>query len=279
MMPAIPTAPCSSPFDAIAEQYDATFSSSIIGQLQRGAVWDALVKSFRPGSRILDLGCGTGVDACFLAERGMNVIACDKSVQMLRVAGRRIAGLPHTAGSVQLRLLPAEELSILSIDGRFDGAYSNFGAVNCVGDIAKLASDLGLLLKPRANLLLCLIGPVCAWETVWYLLHGNPGKAFRRFHGRSVPAKLEGSEAFDVYYRSVRSIQSVCAPDFCLKSIRGIGVAVPPSYVEPWARRFPAIVRLGASADRYLGFCPGIRGLADHVLLRFERTAQEGNGV
>ncbi len=279
MMPAIPTAPCSSPFDAIAEQYDATFSSSIIGQLQRGAVWDALVKSFRPGSRILDLGCGTGVDACFLAERGMNVIACDKSVQMLRVAGRRIAGLPHTAGSVQLRLLPAEELSILSIDGRFDGAYSNFGAVNCVGDIAKLASDLALILKPRASLFLCLIGPVCAWETVWYLLHGKPGKAFRRFHRRSVLAKLEGGETFDVYYRSVRSIQSVFAPEFCLKSVRGIGAAVPPSYVEAWARRFPGIVRLAASADRYLGFCPGVRGFADHVLLRFERTSQEENGV
>ncbi len=173
----------SSPFDTIAEQYDATFTSSTIGRVQRDPVWDELKRSFRPGDRILDIGCGTGVDARFLAEHGIEVVACDNSVSMLRVAERRIAELPQPPGSVQLRLLPAEEISSLSGDARFDGALSNFGAVNCVEDMAKLASDLTLLLKPGANLLLCLMGPLCLWETVWYLLQGEFAKAFRRFHG------------------------------------------------------------------------------------------------
>jgi ubiquinone/menaquinone biosynthesis C-methylase UbiE len=275
MMQAEQAARYPSPFDAIAERYDDTFSSSIIGQLQRGAVWDEVSKHFHPGDRILDLGCGTGIDAHFLAEQGMHVIACDKSAQMLRVADRRIGSLSRTSGSAQLRLLPAEEISSLNSSAPFDGALSNFGAVNCVGDIAKLARDLAILLKQRSSLLLCVIGPVCAWETVWYLLHAKPGKAFRRFNRRSVPARLEGGDAFNVYYRSVRPLQSVFAPHFRLKSIRGIGVTVPPTYVEAWARRFPGIVRLGAIADRYLGSCPGVRGLADHLLLRFERTGTD----
>jgi len=260
----------SSAFDVIAEQYDETFSSSIIGQLQRRPVWDELRKTFRPGDRVLDLGCGTGVDACFLAERGVDVVACDNSMRMLHVAQRRIANLPSAAGSVQLRLVAAEEISILNDCAPFDGALSNFGAVNCIADIAKLAGDLSFLLKPRANLLLCSIGPMCLWETGWYLLHGKFQKAFRRFHRGGVEAKF-GDGVVQVHYPSVRSLRDAFATDFSLKSIRGIGIAVPPSYLEEWVRRFPAMVKLGAYADLFFGRCPGIRMVADHVLLRFER--------
>jgi len=262
----------SSPFDTIAEQYDATFTSSTIGQVQRDLVWDELKKSFHPGDRILDIGCGTGVDARFLAERGIDVVACDSSARMLGIAEHRIAGPLQLAGSVQLRLLPAEEISSLRDVAPFDGAFSNFGAVNCVEDVAKLANDLELLLKPGASLLLCLMGPVCLWETAWYLLHGKFAKAFRRFHRAGVEARLGDGAVFRVHYPSVRSIRHVFAPGFSLKSIRGIGVAVPPSYLEAWASRFPGVVKLGANADLFLGHCPGIRVLADHVLLRFERT-------
>jgi len=262
----------SSPFDSIAEQYDVTFTSSTIGKIQRDPVWDELKKSFHPGDRVLDIGCGTGVDARFLAERGIDVIACDSSSRMLSVAQRRIAGVPQPMGSVQLRLLSAEDISNLRDDGPFDGAFSDFGVVNCVANMAKLASDLARLLKPGANLLLCLMGPACLWETVWYLSHGEFAKAFRRFHRAGVEGRLGGSAVVKVHYPSVRFIRRVFDPEFCLQTIRGIGVAVPPSYLEAWANRFPGVVRLQAGADLVLGRCPGIRMLADHVLLRFERA-------
>lgn len=262
----------SSAFDAIAEQYDATFSSSVIGRLQRRPVWDELKKAFRAGDRVLDIGCGTGVDACFLAERGVEVVACDSSMRMLHVAQGRIANLSSTAGSVQLRLLPAEEISALRDSAPLDGTFSNFGPVNCVDDIAKLASDLSLLLRPPASVLLCVIGPMCLWETAWYLLHGKLQKAFRRFRRGGVEAKF-GDGVVRVHYLSVRTIRDAFAPEFCLKGIRGIGVAVPPSYLEAWARRFPGAMKMAANADGLLGRCPGIRLLGDHVLLRFERIA------
>lgn len=260
-----------SPFDNIAEQYDAAFTSSIIGRTQRASVWRELTKSFRPGDRILDIGCGTGVDAHFLAKRGIDVVACDSSSRMLSVAQRRIAGLRRGAGSVQLQLLPAEEISNLRDENPFDGAFSNFGAVNCVADMAKLASDLARLLRPGADLLLCLMGPMCLWETVWYLLHGEFAKAFRRFHRAGVAARLGDGAIVQVQYPSVRSIRRMFAPEFSLKAIQGVGVTVPPSYLEPWANKWPGVVKLEAGADLLLGHCPGIRMFADHLLLRFER--------
>ncbi len=264
--------PYSSAFDAIAKRYDATFSSSIIGQLQRRPVWDELRKTFHAGDRVLDIGCGTGVDACFLAERGVKVIACDSSMSMLQVAQRKVAKLSF-AGSVQLRVLPAEDISVLKDGAPLDGAFSNFGAINCVADIAKLASDLNLLLRPGASVLLCLIGPMCLWETVWYLLHGKVKKSIRRFQRGGVAAKLGDGAIVRVHYPSVRTIRDAFAPEFCLRGIQGIGVAVPPSYLEAWAGRFPGAMKMAANADKLLGRCPGIRLLADHVLLRFERTA------
>jgi ubiquinone/menaquinone biosynthesis C-methylase UbiE len=262
----------SSPFDSIAEEYDAMFTSSTIGRLQRESVWQELKKRFHPGDRVLDIGCGTGVDALFLAERGIDVVACDNSPSMLSVAERRLANLSQPGGSVQLRLLPAEEISSLHDDAHFDGAFSNFGAVNCIEDTAKFVADLARLLKPGSSLLLCLMGPVCLWETVWYLVQGRVAKAFRRFHLGGVEARLGDDAVVHVRYPSVRSIRRVFAPEFSLRTIQGIAVAVPPSYLEAWAKRFPPMVRLGADADRLLGRTPGIRMFADHVLLRFERT-------
>jgi ubiquinone/menaquinone biosynthesis C-methylase UbiE len=266
----------SSPFDAIADTYDATFTCSTIGQIQRDAVWAELMRSFRRGDRILDIGCGTGVDARFLAERGMDVVACDRSERMLQVAEKRAVALPRSSGSVQLHLLPAEEISSLIPDSPFDGAFSNFGAVNCVEDIGKLADDLAQLLKPGANLLLCLMGPLCFWETAWYLLHGKAAKAFRRFHRGGVEARLGDGAVFRVSYPSVGSTRDVFAPEFHLKTIRGVGVAVPPSYLEAWASQFPTMLRVATNADRMLGRCPGVRMAADHVLLRLERTKAGG---
>src|SRR6202789_3270891 len=99
----------SAPFDAVADRYDQSFTASRIGQAQRASVWKELGKTFRSGDRVLEIGCGTGVDACFLAERGVKVVACDSSPAMVEVAARRVQKL--AAATVDLRLLAAENLA------------------------------------------------------------------------------------------------------------------------------------------------------------------------
>jgi hypothetical protein len=56
-----------------------------------------------------------------------------------------------------------------------------------------------------------------------------------------------------------------------LKQWEGIGIAVPPSYIEHWARRFPRTTRALAAVDWRIGRIPLFRSLADGVLLEFER--------
>ena len=134
-----------------------------------------------------------------------------------------------------------------------------------------MAKDLAVLLRPGATALLCWMGPSCLWEIAWYFAQGKPRKALRRFHRDGVTAQVAQGARVWVRYPTVRELARTFAPDFRLKSVRGIGVAVPPSYVEAWANRLPFLFALSVQADGLLGHCPGIRVLADHVLLEFRR--------
>jgi SAM-dependent methyltransferase len=260
----------SAPFDGAADRYDEVFTTSIIGQIQRASVWRELDKTFHAGERVLEIGCGTGVDASYLAERGVQVVACDSSPRMIAVATRRMKN-NHQLDRVQPQLLAAEEIARLRSGQLFDGAFSNFGALNCVENLRSVARDLASLLRPGASALLCLMGPCCIWEIFWYLARAKPAKALRRLHRGGITARLDGGALVHVYYPSLRSLAQAFAPEFSLKSVKGIGVAVPPSYLEPLASRYPSLLRAAVLADFSLGRCPGIRMLADHVLIRFER--------
>ena len=269
-MSAMPQPELAAPFDAVAARYDQTFTTSTIGRAQRGAVWRELAKTFRSGDHILDIGCGTAVDACFLAERNIRVLACDPSSQMIDVATRRIQQR-RVQKLVRPLVLRAEDIAALPSNELFDGAFSNFGALNCVDDLKGVARGLARLLKPGATAILCWMGPCCMWEMLWYLGQWNTDKAFRRFKPEGISARIANGVFVHVHYPSVTTLARAFAPEFRLKSVRGIGVAVPPSYLEPWARRHPRLLQLCEQFDSWLGPCPGIRSLGDHVLVRLQR--------
>jgi len=260
------------PFDAVAESYDQGFTFSKIGQAQRSAVWRELDRTFRAGDRVLEIGCGTGVDACFLAERGVKVVACDCSPVMIQVAARRVREIG--THNVDLRLLAAENLADIQPEAPFDGVFSNFGALNCVDDLKAIGNELSRLLKPGGTALMCFLGPSCFWEVVWYLLKGKPRKAFRRWRSSKVTAQLTPESRLQIRYYRIQSLGRIFAPSLRLRSWRGVGLLVPPSYVESLAKRLPALLKLAQWADLPLGCCPIIRGGSDHILVKLERVAQ-----
>ena len=264
----------SAPFDSIAARYDETFTHSTIGRAQRASVWPELDQAFPPGSRVLEVGCGTGYDACHLAKRGVEVVACDSSPEMIAVTTARI----HAEGLqklVQPKLLRADEISSLQGSTSFDGVFSNFGALNCVPDINSLARDLAALLAPGASALLCWMGSCCAWETLRYLAQGEGRKAFRRLRREGVSARLADGVFVHVHYPSVSKVTRSFAPGFKVKSIKGVGIAVPPSYVEPWAGRHPRLLNLFEHTDSVLGHFPGLRLLGDHILVQLQREIHD----
>ena len=259
------------PFDAVAGEYDSRFTNSMIGRAQRESVWQEMDRVFRPGQRILDINCGTGVDALRLSSRGIHVVACDASPEMVAVARRRL----HASANrdhVNLRVLAIEEIGQLEKEGLHDGVLSNFAGLNCVADLRCVARDLARLVRPGGTAILCLFGRFCHWEVLWYALQGDFKKAFRRLRGKGVVANLAPGHSVVVRYPSVDSFLRDFAEHFRMVRWKGIGIAVPPSYLEPWAVRFARLFRFATKIDPFLGRCPGVRCLADHVVLVLERV-------
>ncbi len=261
-----PRTPVAEAFDSIAAEYDAVFTNSVIGRAQRSAVWQVLDRVFLPGQRVLDINCGTGADAVYLAGRGVRVHACDASSGMVDVARARMR---QAEIDVTVEVRAIEQLHDLS--GQYDGVLSNFGGLNCVQDLNRLVCNLERLVKFGGNVVLCYMGPFCAWETANYLLRGEPRKAMRRWKRRDVAARV-GQGSFLVNYPSVSDLRFTFAPEFRLRERQGIGVLVPPSYLEPFATRHPRTLAFASWFDQRARAWPLLRGISDHVLLRFERS-------
>lgn len=105
-------------FDVIGDRYDEAFPHKE-GQLA-AAEW--LVESLAAGSRVLDVGCGTGLPtARRLTEAGLDVVGVDISAGMIALAEENVPGATfHRADIADLR--PGGPLDL----GRFDAATAFF---------------------------------------------------------------------------------------------------------------------------------------------------------
>jgi len=263
--------PVSAPFDAIAAVYDDTFSNSSIGRLQRELVWLEADRAFRTGQHVLEINCGTGIDALHFASRRLKVLACDSASAMVEVARRRLnaSAFPH---AVDVRCLAIEQLGTLEPERPYNGIFSNFAGLNCLHDLTSVVRDMARLVTPRGKVVLCLFGRICVWEILFYALRGDFRKGFRRFRRDGAVAVLAPGSQVVVHYPGLRQLRRMFSPYFRLERWRGVGIGVPPSYLEGLAVAFPRLLRFAAGIDAWFGQCPGFRALADHVVLTFERS-------
>lgn len=221
----------------------------------RAAVWRRLEQRFGPGDRVLELNCGTGVDAVWLTARGVRVLATDASEGMVQTArGRGVAA----------EVLDAADVGALQ-GGPFDGALSNFGGLNCVEHLSDVAAGLGSQVRPGGAVVLCVMGPVVPWEWLWYLARLQPRKAFRRLRPSTEWRGLT------IRYPSARSLRRTFEPWFTCERTWALGALVPPSYAEPLARRVPGLVRVLDRIERRTETWAPMVAIADHYVLELRR--------
>jgi SAM-dependent methyltransferase len=258
-------------FDSLASSYDDSFTYSSVGRYLRQQGQTRLALQFKAGDSVLELGCGTGEDALWLAEHGIRVLATDASEGMLAVARAKCADKPL----IQIASLDLRKLSTIHYPlstSNFDGVFSNFGAMNCLSEWRTLAAWLAEQVKPGGIVGLGVMSPLCVWEALWHGLHGDFRTATRRWKKQLKFQPADSGQPITVTYPTIRRIARDFAPYFRRVYVRPLGLFLPPSDVFGVIEKHPRVLNMLVRLENRFGAISQLSLLADHYWVEFEKT-------
>ena len=256
-------------FDSVAADYDGPRGNNALIQDMRREMWRWLDVSFPRQSRLLDLGCGTGLDAVRMAERGHQVLATDWSPRMVARTEARAAGA-RVSDRVNAAAIGAHELARIEGSSLFDGAYSNLGALNCLPDLTPVSRECSRLLKTGGRLVLTVIGRWCPWEIAYYGCRADWSRIGVRFARGMVPVRMNGHTVWTRYWTPARLYRAF-AREFSLVHCRALCLFAPPPYMTGLRERHGAWLERLWRWDRRAGGWPLLRSLGDHFLIVMAR--------
>lgn len=133
--------PAATVFDALGAEYERAFA----GSAAHHASLDRLLEHLAPGSRVLDVGSGTGVPtARRLAAAGHRVVGIDVSPVMTALAARQVPDAEFRCGDI--RELPWA-------DGEFDAVCVYFSLLQMSrGEQSGLLGRMARAVKPGGRL-------------------------------------------------------------------------------------------------------------------------------
>lgn len=231
-------------FDHIAADYDKAFTETATGRRQRAIVQDYLENKISAGASVLELNCGTGEDAVWLARHGAQVLATDVSAEMVALTAGKTgqAGLSHL---IRAEILDIRALTKERLNAKFDLVLSNFGGLNCLSpdEMRAFGAVLPQLLKPGGLFVAVVMGRFCWWETLYFLLKGRWRAAFRRLSARAVEAALGEHTRVPVWYYSPLKFRRIF-PDLHARTVQPVGFWLPPSYLDPLVADKPRLLEI-----------------------------------
>jgi SAM-dependent methyltransferase len=210
-------------YDAIALEYDRQLADDA---WMRRILWERYRNAFRPGHHVLDVGCGTGTDAIFLAQHGIQVTAIDLSPAMIARAQSKVDdhGL---AGSVRLSAMDVAELHRLPAD-EFDGIVSSYAALNTFPTLTQFAADAARLLRPNGRMILHLLNGGSLWEWAGLMRHGRWAEARQLGNRRERTFAVGGHPVQHYLPRAHEAYDLYFAGHFRLCRASGLGITRPP---------------------------------------------------
>ncbi|HEX4266967.1 MAG TPA: class I SAM-dependent methyltransferase [Steroidobacteraceae bacterium] len=256
-------------FDSVAADYDGPRGNNPLVQDMRQEMWRWLDASFPSASRLLELGCGTGIDAVRMAERGHRVTATDWSPLMVRRTEAR-AERAQLSERVETRALGAHELDRLEGGALYDGAYSNLGALNCLPDLRRVARECARLIRPGGRMIFAVIGRWCPWEIGYYARRRDWARIRVRFARGTVAVRMNGHTVWTNYW-TPRELYRSFAAEFTLTHYRGLCVLVPPPYLTWMKDRHRQWHESLWRWDRRVCGWPLVRNMGDHFLIVMSR--------
>jgi len=214
-------------YEAAAPDYDRQVQGD---GWMRNVLWDRYVRLFSAGQTVLDLGCGTGIDAVFLAQRGIRVMGIDASPAMIAQSRAKLAAA-ELEDLVDIRVMDIARVGSLPQAG-FDGIICAFATLSSTADLDGFAASAARLLVPRGILVVHLLNRWSLWEWLGLVRSSRFGAA-RRLGRDPVRNFMIGGRRVPHYlYHLGATYARFFQPRFALRRAYGIGILRPPHTVQ-----------------------------------------------
>ena len=258
----------SAAFSAQSVVFDEVDENNPIIQWMRGRIREHVLMFWKTSDSILELNAGTGIDAIYFAQKGFRIHATDNALGMLDVLNQKIVqqSIGNNITTQQCSFLELEKIQQTG----FNHIFSNFGGLNCTDRLDEVLRSFDRLIKPGGTVTLVLMPKICPWELV-LALKGNFKVAFRRLKKKGAPTYLEG-QYFTTYYYSPSAVRKMFDKDYSLISIKGLGIAVPPPYLESFPTKNPRIYKKLLSLENVVADIPLFRSWADHFIISVRKN-------
>ncbi len=252
-------------FDTYAADYDAHFTHTPIGQMQRQRVYNYLNPLLKTPKSILELNCGTGFDAHTLARKGHCVTATDISQGMIDFAKAKQDGNNPNFKCIDLRQIHTLNLP------KQDFIFSNFGGLNCISanDFKTLSQHWHTQLNTDGLVLAIIMGTRCWWENFYFKRIGHKGYQ-RRQNSEGVSTTING-ETFTTWYYSPQQVSTFLQNHFITMQVRPIGLFVPPSYLNAYFKNKGWALKGLYALEKLFGNFSKWANYADHYSILLKR--------
>ena len=250
-------------YDTFADTAEERYGSNHVLVRVRGAFRRA-VEPF-PARSVLDLGCGTGTDLRWFAERypARRYAGIDVSPRMVELArsGLGARGMRIERGCTEdlPRVFPGEQ---------FDLVYSFFGPLNTEPNLDLAVRALAAAVPAGGALVLSFVNRAYLADAAIHLLRLRPARAAARLRNRWRGYNAQIPVAASLYFPD--QIEAAFAPSFAVERREGFSILYPAWYRAHRFRRNGTILRALWTADRVLNRTP-LWATGEHLLYVLRR--------
>ncbi len=186
-------------YDAYAERYHAKRMSeaeSIWNRYLDFPMIEQLLGTLEPGTKLLDLGCGSGVYTRWLRERGCEVCGADFSEGMIEIARRECPEIAFTVAEVTATPYPNDA---------FDGVISAL-VLHYLQDLSPAFAEVARVLRPGGSYVFTIHHPII--EMLDMLSGEGEPRATARpyFHNQPYTWRMLGDMELTSYHHTFEAL-------------------------------------------------------------------------